>query len=101
MAFTEIQRHGGGSHAGVSPRNDTEDHGKGDGVVLVLSKAVPVIVIDARDVGRWGWRTGVGPRKIRISRKEDLVVLVRSGTRFGSAAGWPRNDTDDHGKEGV
>jgi hypothetical protein len=38
------------------PRNDTEDHGKGDGIVLVLSAAVLVIVIDARDVGPWGWR---------------------------------------------
>ena len=36
----------------------TDDHGKGDGVELVLSKAVLVIVIDARDVGRWGWRAG-------------------------------------------
>jgi hypothetical protein len=27
--------------------------------VLVLSKAVLVIVIDARDVGRWRWRAGV------------------------------------------
>jgi hypothetical protein len=25
----------------------------------------------------------------------------RTVTRFGSAAGLPRNDTDDHGKEGV
>ena len=44
---------------GGGPRNDTDDHGKGDGVVLVLSAAVLVIVIDARDVGRWGWRAGV------------------------------------------
>ena len=27
--------------------------------MLVLSAAVLVIVIDARDVGRWGWRAGV------------------------------------------
>jgi hypothetical protein len=70
----------------VSPRIATDDHGKGYGVVLVLSKAVPVIVIDARDVGRWGWRTGVGPRKTQISRKEDLVVLVRSAPLLGSVA---------------
>ena len=44
---------------GGGPRNDTEDHGNGDGVVLVLSAAVLVIVIDARDVGRAGMARGV------------------------------------------
>jgi len=44
---------------GGGPRNDTEDHGKGNGVVLVLSAAVLVIVIDARDVGRAGMARGV------------------------------------------
>jgi hypothetical protein len=57
--------------------------------VLVLSAAVLVIVIDARDLGPWGgraevghgmtrmiterggrgWRAGVGPRKTRSTRK--------------------------------
>jgi hypothetical protein len=37
------------------PRNDTEHHGRRvDGVVLVLSEAVLVIVIDARAVGWTG-----------------------------------------------
>jgi hypothetical protein len=44
---------------GGGPRNDTDDHGKRDGVVLVLSAAVLVIVIDARDVGRAGMARGV------------------------------------------
>ena len=33
------------------PRNDTDDHGMGFRVVLVLSAAVLVIVIDARAAG--------------------------------------------------
>jgi len=36
------------------PRNDTDDHGMGFRVVLVLSAAVLVIVIDARAAGRAG-----------------------------------------------
>jgi hypothetical protein len=61
--LTEAQRHGGLTGGGFSqrrkglargwwPRIDTDDHGrKVGGVVLVLSEAVLVIVIDARDVG--------------------------------------------------
>ena len=48
------------------PRNDTDDHGKKvDGVVLVLSKAVLVIVIDARAVGWTGLACAGGSRRRR------------------------------------
>jgi hypothetical protein len=52
------------------PRNDTDDHGMGFRVVLVLvlSAAVLVIVIDARAVGMA--RIG-GPRNTRMTRKGD------------------------------
>jgi len=58
--------------------------------VLVLSAAVLVIVIDARDVGPWGWRAGFNTKHAEITKV------------FGGgwcAHEWPRNDTDDHGKE--
>ena len=38
------------------PRNDTDDHGKGDGVVLVLNEVVLVLVLSAAVLGlvaRW------------------------------------------------
>jgi hypothetical protein len=81
------------------PRNDTEDHGKGDGIVLVLSAAVLVIVIEARDAGRSGWRAvGIsrrrggtevllasgGPQKARIPRKGSaLSVKYQLRQRLG------------------
>jgi hypothetical protein len=54
-------------------------------VVLVLSAAVLVIVIDARDVGLAG-----------ITRVGDLTETQRHG---GGLRVWvsPRNDTEDHG----
>jgi hypothetical protein len=54
---------------GGGPRNDTEDHGKGDEVVLVLSAAVLVIVIDARDVWRAGMaRAGLNTKLTEITK---------------------------------
>ena len=37
-------------------------------VVLVLSAAVLVIVIDARDVGPWGWRAGFTTKHTEITK---------------------------------
>jgi hypothetical protein len=70
------------------PRNDTDDHGMGFRVVLVLSAAVLVILIDARD----GWRAGMA-RGGLTRRLEGHEGFWRSG----GVLGWPRNDTDDHG----
>jgi hypothetical protein len=53
---------------GGGPRKDTEGHGKGDGVVLVLSAAVLVIVIDARDVGRAGMARGLNTKLTEITK---------------------------------
>ena len=36
--------------------------------MLVLSAAVLVIVIDARDVGPWGWRAGFNTKTRRARR---------------------------------
>ncbi len=79
--------------------------------MLVLSAAVLVIVIDARDAAPWGWRAEVGhgmTRKI-TERRWGRARAQRSGARnrnrrarsgaVGRARGsGPRNDTDDHGK---
>jgi hypothetical protein len=67
----------------------TDDHGKGDGVVLVLSAAVLVIVIDARDVGPWGDGARGFTTKARRARRFLAGEWVLR---------WPRNDTVDHGK---
>jgi hypothetical protein len=65
------------------PRIATEDHGKGDGVVLVLSAAVLVIVIDARDVGPWGSHAGVvdHERYEFHEKRFGRTRTQRSGTR--------------------
>ena len=52
---------------------------KGDGVVLVLSAAVLVIVIDARDVGRAGMA-----REGLTRRLEGREGLLGDGARGGS-----------------
>jgi hypothetical protein len=67
-----------GMARGGGPRNDTEDHGKGNGVVLVLSAAVLVIVIDARDVGRAGIARE-GLTRSREGREGFLGVGWRAG----------------------
>ncbi len=91
--------------------------------MLVLSAAVLVIVIDARDVGPWGWRAsgvlaemrrhggffgGDGARRGdhekheshekgfgRTRTQRSGTRTQRSGTRFGVAAAGRRNNSDD------
>ena len=36
--------------------------------MLVLSAAVLVIVIDARDVGPWGWRAGFNTKDTELTK---------------------------------
>jgi hypothetical protein len=77
----------------VWPRIATDDHGMGFRVVLVLSAAVLVIVIDARGAGmaRDGWTTKDtnGTKKWGVGRtrtQRSGTRTQRSGTRFSCAS---------------
>ena len=75
--------------------------------MLVLSAAVLVIVIDSRDVGllvvpgargflaktlssQRGWRAGFNTKNTEVTK---------GFKEWFCARGWPRNDTDDHGRK--
>jgi hypothetical protein len=84
------------------PRNDTDDHGMGFRVVLVLSAAVLVIVIDARSAGWAEFARGGGHGMTRMITEMGIgrARAQRSGARYrnrcarcgdGARRGGPRN----------
>ena len=56
--------------------------------MLVLSAAVLVIVIDARDVGRSGWRAGVSRQDAKFAKGLARGGVTRSREGHGVWLGW-------------